>query len=63
MRWKHKAAGRISGAATVVGDIVYFGDLKSRTTTGLGARTGRKVFSLRAAAASTPSSPTGASST
>ena len=32
------------GAATVVGDIVYFGDLKSRTTTGLGARTGRKVF-------------------
>ena len=44
MRWKHKAPGRISGAATVVGDIVYFGDLQSRTTTGLGARTGRKVF-------------------
>ncbi len=44
IRWKHKAPGRISGAATVVGDIVYFGDLQSRTTTGLGARTGRKVF-------------------
>jgi outer membrane protein assembly factor BamB len=44
VRWKRKAPGRISGAATVVGDIVYFGDLKSRTTTGLGARTGRKVF-------------------
>ena len=44
VRWKHKAPGRISGAATVVGDIVYFGDLHSRTTTGLGARTGRKVF-------------------
>jgi outer membrane protein assembly factor BamB len=44
VRWKHKAPGRISGAATVVGDIVYFGDLKSRSTTGLGARTGRKVF-------------------
>jgi outer membrane protein assembly factor BamB len=44
VRWKHNAPGRISGAATVVGDIVYFGDLKSRTTTGLGARTGRKVF-------------------
>jgi outer membrane protein assembly factor BamB len=44
VRWKHKAPGRISGAATVIGDIVYFGDLKSRTTTGLGARTGRKVF-------------------
>ena len=47
VRWKHKAPGRISGAATVVGDIVYFGDLKSRTTTGLGARTGRKVLPLR----------------
>ncbi len=44
VRWKHRAPGRISGAATVVGDIVYFGDLHSRTTTGLGARTGRKVF-------------------
>ena len=44
VRWKHRAPGRISGAATVVGDIVYFGDLESRTTTGLGARTGRKVF-------------------
>jgi outer membrane protein assembly factor BamB len=44
VRWKHKAPGRISGAATVIGDIVYFGDLHSRTTTGLGARTGRKVF-------------------
>ena len=44
IRRKYKAPGRISGAATVVGDIVYFGDLRSRTTTGLGARTGRKVF-------------------
>jgi outer membrane protein assembly factor BamB len=44
VRWKRKAPGRISGAATVVGDIVYFGDLHSRSTTGLGARTGRKVF-------------------
>ena len=42
-RWKYKAPGRISGAATVVGDIVYFGDLQSRTTTGLNARTGRRV--------------------
>ena len=44
VRWKRRAPGRISGAATVIGDIVYFGDLHSRTTTGLGARTGRKVF-------------------
>jgi outer membrane protein assembly factor BamB len=44
VEWKRKAPGRVSGAATVVGDVVYFGDLDSRTTTGLGARTGRKVF-------------------
>jgi outer membrane protein assembly factor BamB len=44
IRWKRRAPGRISGAATVVGDIVYYGDLQSRTTTGLGARTGRTVF-------------------
>jgi outer membrane protein assembly factor BamB len=44
VRWKRKAPGRISGAATVIGDIVYFGDLQSRTTTGLGANTGRTVF-------------------
>jgi outer membrane protein assembly factor BamB len=44
VRWKYKAPGRISGAATVVGDIVYFGDQQSRTMTGLNARTGRKVF-------------------
>jgi outer membrane protein assembly factor BamB len=44
VRWKKSTGGRISGAATVVGDIVYFGELKSRTTIGLGARTGRAVF-------------------
>ena len=46
IRWRYKAPGRISGAATVVGDIVYFGDLKSRTTTGLNARSGRKVLRI-----------------
>ena len=44
VRWKKSTGGRISGAATLVGDIVYFGELKSRTTIGLGARTGRTVF-------------------
>ena len=47
VRWKRKAPGRISGAATVVGDIVYFGDLQSRSTTGLSARSGRTVFRFR----------------
>ncbi len=44
IRWTHAAGGRISGSATIVGDVVYFSDLGSRTTTGLDARTGRQVF-------------------
>ncbi len=46
IRWRHRAGGRISGSATVVGDTVYFSDLGTRTTTGLDAGTGRKVFSF-----------------
>jgi len=44
IRWSHPAPGKISGSATVVGDVVYYSDLRSRTTTGLDARTGRQVF-------------------
>ncbi|CAA9501746.1 MAG: Outer membrane protein YfgL, lipoprotein component of the protein assembly complex (forms a complex with YaeT, YfiO, and NlpB) [uncultured Solirubrobacteraceae bacterium] len=44
VRWSHDAKGKISGAATVVGDIVYFSNLRRKSTVGLGARTGRKVF-------------------
>ena len=43
-RWTHRAGGKISGSATVVGDIVYFSNLGKKSTVGLGARTGRKVF-------------------
>lgn len=46
VRWKHPAGGRISGSATIVGGIVYFSDLATRTTTGLDARTGRTVFTF-----------------
>jgi len=42
--WRHNAGGKISGAATVVGDIVYFSNLRTRTTTGLGVRTGKDVW-------------------
>jgi outer membrane protein assembly factor BamB len=42
--WSHNAKGKISGGATVVGDIVYFANLSKKETIGLGARTGRKVF-------------------
>jgi outer membrane protein assembly factor BamB len=46
VRWSHAAGGRISGSATIVGNVVYFSDLGSRTTAGLDARTGRQVFSF-----------------
>jgi outer membrane protein assembly factor BamB len=46
IRWRHDAGGKISGSATIVGGIVYFQDLASKTTTGVYARTGRKVFSF-----------------
>jgi outer membrane protein assembly factor BamB len=45
VRWKHPAGGRISGSATVLGDVVYFSTLGKKTTTGLDARTGKQVFS------------------
>lgn len=44
--WTYGAGGRISGAATVVGKVVYFSNLAARSTTGLDARTGRRVFRL-----------------
>ncbi len=46
LRWKHPAGGRISGSSTIVGDVVYYSDLGSKTTTGLDLRTGKAVFSF-----------------
>jgi outer membrane protein assembly factor BamB len=44
IRWAHRAGGRISGSATILGNIVYYSTLGLRTTTGLDAITGKKVF-------------------
>jgi len=44
VRWSRGGNGRISGAASVIGDIVYYADLGRKRTIGLGARTGRKLF-------------------
>jgi outer membrane protein assembly factor BamB len=44
IRWRHPAGGRISGSATIVGNVVYYSDLGTKTTTGLDLRTGRPVF-------------------
>jgi outer membrane protein assembly factor BamB len=45
VRWSYPAGGRISGAATIVNNVVYFSVLGTRTTIGLDARTGKSVFS------------------
>jgi outer membrane protein assembly factor BamB len=42
--WRFKAHGRISGSATIVGRIVYFADLGTHRTFGLGISTGRVTF-------------------
>jgi outer membrane protein assembly factor BamB len=43
-RWSYQSPGRISGAVSVIGRIVYFADLGARDTHGLDVRTGRQVF-------------------
>jgi outer membrane protein assembly factor BamB len=46
VRWTHPAGERISGAATVIGNVVYFSALRIRKTLGLDVVTGRPVFSF-----------------
>ena len=43
VRWSRRAGGRISGGATVLGDLVFFSTLNG-TTTAVGARTGQQVW-------------------
>jgi outer membrane protein assembly factor BamB len=46
IRWSHSAGGKISGSPTIVGDVIYFSDLGSKTTLGLNVRTGQQLFSF-----------------
>ena len=46
IRWHHPAGGKISGSSTVIGQVVYYSDLGSKTTAGLNVVTGRQVFSF-----------------
>ncbi|HVF77760.1 MAG TPA: PQQ-binding-like beta-propeller repeat protein, partial [Solirubrobacteraceae bacterium] len=46
-RWIRSLGQKISGAATVVGDIVFVSDLDKRTTWALGARTGKTVWKTK----------------
>ena len=43
-RWSYQSPGRISGAVSVIGRVVYFANLETRETHGLDVRTGRQVF-------------------
>ena len=45
-KWSYRDGGKISGGATVIGDIVYFSNYGKKSTTGLGVNTGRKVFTM-----------------
>ena len=44
-RWTFDDGGKISGAATVVGSVVYYSNWGKRNTAGLDIRTGKKVWS------------------
>ncbi len=44
VRWRYDAGGHISGGATVVGNVVYFANLSSRSTIGLGTQGGKVRF-------------------
>ncbi len=43
-RWSFQSPGRISGAVSVIGGVVYFANLATRETHGLDVRTGKEVF-------------------
>jgi outer membrane protein assembly factor BamB len=43
-RWTYRDGGKISGAATVIGDVVYYSNWGKRDTTGLWARSGKKAW-------------------
>ena len=45
--WQFDAHGKISGSATIVGRTVYFADLGTHRTYGLGISTGRQSFELQ----------------
>ncbi len=44
IRWSHNAGGKISGSPQIIGDVVYYDNLRAKTTAGLDARTGKQVF-------------------
>jgi outer membrane protein assembly factor BamB len=50
IEWQYDAHGRISGSATIIGRVVYFADLATHRTYGLGVSTGRLLFQMHTGA-------------
>jgi outer membrane protein assembly factor BamB len=46
IRWTHNAGGKISGSPTIVGNVIYYSDLGTKSTAGLDVRTGHQVFTF-----------------
>lgn len=46
IEWTYPAGGKISGSSTIVGNVVYFSDLGTHSTTGLNISSGHRVFSI-----------------
>jgi outer membrane protein assembly factor BamB len=46
VRWTHNAGGAIDGSPQIIGNTVYFSDLRTKATTGVNASSGRTVFSF-----------------
>ncbi|MEA2386294.1 MAG: hypothetical protein QOJ22_468 [Thermoleophilaceae bacterium] len=46
-RWSYQSPGRISGAVSVIGRVVYFSNLETRETHGLDVASGRERFRHR----------------
>jgi outer membrane protein assembly factor BamB len=47
VRWKRSLGTKISGGATIIGDLVWVSDLGKKTTWALGGRTGQTVYKTR----------------
>jgi outer membrane protein assembly factor BamB len=48
-RWRYAVGGPVPGTATVIGHTVYTSSFKTRETTGLDARSGRRTFHMKQA--------------
>jgi outer membrane protein assembly factor BamB len=46
VRWSHGTGGAIDGSPQIVGGVVYFSDLRTKSSYGLDAKNGRTVFTF-----------------